>query len=92
MDRLCVECRATPAWVCGQEGYYCDEQISYHIAWLKCTLEYQIGTINYIGVAVALLSFSRLALVQNRAVPSRSLCIHGASGGQGTGTSGPGAP
>lgn len=41
--------RAVPYWVCNQTGYYCDENIDYHLSWLRCTQEYDIGPIDYIG-------------------------------------------
>ena len=41
--------RAVPYWVCNQTGYYCSQNIDYHISWLNCTRQYNIGPIDYIG-------------------------------------------
>lgn len=40
---------ASPAWVGNQTGYYSDDEIAYHVSWLECTKQWDIGTINYIG-------------------------------------------
>ena len=38
---------ASPYWVGNQTGYYSDDEIAYHIRWLNCTRQYDIGSIDY---------------------------------------------
>ena len=40
---------ASPWWVGNQTGYYSDDEIAYHIKWLECTKQYDIGSIDYMG-------------------------------------------
>eukprot|EP00045_Choanoeca_perplexa_P014026 m.162775 g.162775 ORF g.162775 m.162775 type:complete len:791 (-) comp16539_c0_seq8:740-3112(-) len=40
---------AVPYWVGNQTGYYCQDNIDYHMSWLGCTRNYDIGNIDYIG-------------------------------------------
>jgi galactosylceramidase len=35
--------------VCDQQGFFCSENIDFHMSWLRCTQEYDIGSIDYIG-------------------------------------------
>lgn len=41
---------AAPAWVGNQTGYYSQDNIDYHIKFLECTKQYEIGNIDYIGL------------------------------------------
>ena len=36
-------------WVGNQTGYYSDDEIAYHIKWMECTKEWDIGEIDYMG-------------------------------------------
>lgn len=40
---------ASPWWVGNQTGYYSDDEIDYHIKWLNCTKQWDIGKIDYMG-------------------------------------------
>ena len=40
---------ASPYWVGNQTGYYSQDEIDYHIKWLECTKEWDIGPIDYMG-------------------------------------------
>ena len=44
---------ASPAWVGNQTGYFSQDEIDYHVKWLQCTKQYEIGNIDYIGASVA---------------------------------------
>ena len=41
---------AVPYWVGNQTGYYCQDTIDYHLSWLGCTRNYDIGSIDYMGM------------------------------------------
>ncbi len=38
-----------PYWIGNQTGYYCQDNIDYHVAWLNCAASHDIGNIDYIG-------------------------------------------
>lgn len=40
---------ASPYWVGNQTSFYSEDEIAYHISWLKCTKKWNIGPIDYIG-------------------------------------------
>jgi hypothetical protein len=40
---------AAPYWVGNQTSFFSDDEIDFHIKWLQCTKEWNIGPIDYIG-------------------------------------------
>ena len=40
---------ASPYWVGNQTGYYSQDEIDYHMSWLNCTKQHDIGGIDYMG-------------------------------------------
>lgn len=40
---------ALPYWVGNQSGYYSDDEIAYHVKWMECTKQWNIGSIDYMG-------------------------------------------
>eukprot|EP00462_Mataza_sp_D1_P005666 CAMPEP_0175124564 /NCGR_PEP_ID=MMETSP0087-20121206/2849_1 /TAXON_ID=136419 /ORGANISM="Unknown Unknown, Strain D1" /LENGTH=801 /DNA_ID=CAMNT_0016406341 /DNA_START=64 /DNA_END=2466 /DNA_ORIENTATION=- len=38
-----------PFWVGNQTGYYCQDNIDYHLSWLSCFSKMQIGSMDYVG-------------------------------------------
>jgi len=56
---------AVPAWVGNQTGYYSQDNIDYHIAWLNCTRQYAIGNIDYMGLSNCVKTVSSCVICEN---------------------------